>query len=134
MESRINSNIVIDTKTENVTISKKALRDIANLLETFSGQYATIGGSGGSTGLVGPDGDLEDFPPWIWPKIRTRLDQKVVAVAEVETQLKAGWKYTATLQNGMVIVEKQVSILATAIETANKIRQQVDSGKVNIEL
>lgn len=48
------------------------------------GAMPTAFASGGSQGLVGPDQDINQFPPWIWPYIRPQ------ALAEQLTQILYG--------------------------------------------
>jgi hypothetical protein len=56
------------------------------------GDQLEVAGEGAA--LIGPDGDLDDFPPWVWPYIRpasifTRALSGVISIKEAHSAMKA---------------------------------------------
>jgi hypothetical protein len=60
--------------------------------------------------MIGPDQNLNDFPPWAWPRIRVELErlrvQEVINEQDTQRYLKGGWKFITETKSGRIIVEK----------------------------
>lgn len=60
--------------------------------------------------MIGPDQDINDFPPWVWPRIRVALErirqQEIINEREAERFLKDGWRFVSELKSGRIIVER----------------------------
>jgi hypothetical protein len=63
--------------------------------------------------MIGPDQDLNDFPPWVWPRIRVAIEgirqQDIISEQEVQRYLRDGWKFVSELKSGRIIVERFIS-------------------------
>lgn len=113
-------------KKEIVTLSKAEALKVVDVLERFRA-VQTIGGAGSTTGKIGPDDDINDFPPWIWPYIRVGFDKSQVIVneAEISNLLTQGYTFKTQLASGKVILEKAVSIENTLDTVIEQIKKQI---------